>query len=265
MASALAQTVADLDIVIVGDGMPEAAAEVAREVAGLDERVRLVEHPKGPRHGEIYRHELLAETNARRVFYLSDDDLWLPEHVETLSELFDASGADFVCARGAARLGDGTWGLAHVDLAMPYHRDTMQAGYNRVGLCDAAHTLEAYRRLPHGWRPAPRGTPSDLYMWQQWLAEPWPSYATAAVPTVLHFPSHERRDTTPAERLRELAEHRAVLDDPAARARWLERLIADDFPRAAWLEAHWREQGEWLANREAALAWHVEQLARRQA
>lgn len=261
VASALGQTVADLEIVIIGDGMPPDAAAAARDVAASDPRVRLIEREKGPRHGEIYRHEVLAEAESRHVFYLSDDDLWLPEHVETLSGLLDEHGADFVTTRPAGRLGDGTWGLAHVDLGMRFHRDAMLGGHNRVGLSDAGHTLEAYRRLPHGWRTTPKGTYTDLHMWQQWLSEPWVRFVTSPIPTVLHFPSHERRDMTPEERLRELAEHRAVLDVPEARAAWLTRLIADDFPRATWLEAHVSEQAAWLANRESALAWHTEKLA----
>lgn len=260
VASALGQTVADLEIVIIGDGMPDAAAAVAREVAALDDRVQLLERPKGPRHGELYRHEALQAATGRHVFYLSDDDLWLPEHVETLSRLLDERGADFATTRPAGRLGDGTWGLANVDLAAQFHRDAMVAGHNRVGLSDAGHTLAAYRRLPHGWRTTPAGTHTDLHMWRQWIAEPWVRFVTAPAPTVLHFPSHERRDVSPADRLRELEEHRPVLVDPAARAAWLERLIADDHLRAAWLEAHSRGLEEWLENRQAALDWHVEHL-----
>jgi Glycosyl transferase family 2 len=261
VASVLGQTLADLEIVIIGDGMPPDAAAVAREVAALDERVRLVELPKGPRHGEIYRHEVLTTVESRHVFYLSDDDLWLPQHVEVLSGLLDVHGADFVTTRSAGRLGDGTWGLAHVDLAQRFHREAMLGGHNRIGLSDAGHTLAGYRRLPHGWRTTPKGTYTDLYMWQQWLGEPWARFVTAPLPTVLHFPSHERRDVSEADRLLELAEHRAVLTDPAARSAWLERLIADDFERAAWLEAHLKELEAWLADREAALLWHTEKLA----
>jgi GalNAc5-diNAcBac-PP-undecaprenol beta-1,3-glucosyltransferase len=259
--SALAQTVGDLEILIVGDGMPPEAAEVAREVAALDGRVRLLEHPKGPRHGETYRHAAVADARGRHVFYLSDDDLWLPDHVERLSGLLDAHDAHFVNTRSAARLGDGTWVLANVDLAMAFHRDAMRSHFNRVGLSDAGHTLAAYHRLPHGWRTTPDGTPTDLHMWRQWIEQPWVRFVSSPIPTALHFPSHERRDMPIGERLRELEEHRGVREDPVERLEWLTRVVADGFPRAAWLEAHWQEQGAWLEDREAALAWHVERLA----
>jgi GalNAc5-diNAcBac-PP-undecaprenol beta-1,3-glucosyltransferase len=261
VASALRQTVADLEIVIIGDGMPEDAAEVAREVAAQDSRVRLLELPKGPRLGEAYRHAVLGEARGRHVFYLSDDDLWFPEHVETLSRLIEENDAHFVHTLPVALLGDGTWSKSNVDLSLPFHRDAMLGGFNRVGLTSAGHTLAAYRRLPHGWRTSPQGTPTDLHMWQQWLREPWVRCASSPIPTALHFPSVDRRGATAEERLEELAAHQPVLTDAGARRDWLTRLIADDFPRAAWLEAQWKEQEAWLADREEALRWHQEQLA----
>lgn len=260
VASVLQQTIEDLELVIVGDGMPPEAAHIARGLAAQDERARLVERPKGPRHGEVYRHTVLAEARGRHVFYLSDDDLWIPDHIERLSGLLDATGADFAATRPAGRLGDGSWVLSNVDLSMPFHREAMLSGFNRIGLSDAGHTLAAYRRLPHGWRTTPRGTPTDLHMWQQWLSQPWARFASSTVPTVLHFPSHERRGWTVEERLSELDAHRQVLTDAAGQRDWLTQLIADGSRRAAWLEAHWQELEAWLQDRQAALDWHASKL-----
>lgn len=260
VASALGQTVDDLQVVIVGDGMPPAAAAVAREVAASDPRVSLRELEKGERHGEGHRHLVLGESEARHVFYLADDDLWFPEHVETLGALLDA-GADFVAGRQAALLRDGRWTLAAVDLRLEAHRELMRGDFNRVGLSDVAHSLEAYRRLPHGWRPAPRDVPTDLHMWRQWLDEPWVRYAAAPGPTGLHFPSPDRRGAGPEERAAELLRYMPVLTDPVARRDWLMQVVVDGFGRAAWLETHWRSLEGWLENREAALTWHAERLA----
>jgi GalNAc5-diNAcBac-PP-undecaprenol beta-1,3-glucosyltransferase len=258
--SALRQTVEDIEVVIVGDGMPDAAAIVAREVARCDERIRLLERPKGPRLGEGYRHAILDQVDSRFVFYLSDDDLWLPEHVATLVSLFETSSADFAHALPLARRGDGTWIKSNIDLGLEFHRRAMLGGFNRVGLTCAAHRLDSYRRLPHGWRTTPEGAHTDLHMWRQWLQEPWARFASSSRPTVLTFPSSVRQTWSLADRLQELEEHQPVLTDPSARCAWLSTVISDDFPRAAWLEAHWPETQDWLANREAALAWHRDQL-----
>ena len=41
-----------------------------------------------------------------------------------------------------------------------------------IGLTGVAHTMDAYRRLPHGWRTTPEGMPTDRWMWLQshWAA-----------------------------------------------------------------------------------------------
>jgi hypothetical protein len=143
---------------------------------------------------------------------------------------------------------------------MEAHRDLMLTGFNRVGLSSGAHTLEAYRRLPRGWHPAPAGMPTDLHFWQQWINEDWPRYAAAVRPTVLNFPSAQRRDVSEEDRARELDEFEPVLADPAARLAFLEQVIADDAPRAAWLEVHYRALERWLDANVEALEWHKSQL-----
>ena len=257
VGSALAQSVRDIEIFIIGDGMPAEATAAAREVAAQDERICLLERPKGERHGEAYRHEiLLSRAAGRYVFYLADDDMWLPEHVETLVGLLDEHEADFANALTVARLGDGAWAKRCIDLTIAHHREVMLGGSNLVGLTVVAHRLDSYRRLPRGWRPAPPGTPTDLHMWQQWLSEPWVRFVSSGAPTSMNFPSPERLGQTPEQRLEELEEHWPVLSDPAARAGWLQRVIADDFPRSAWLDSHWPQLESWLEEREEALSWH---------
>jgi GalNAc5-diNAcBac-PP-undecaprenol beta-1,3-glucosyltransferase len=262
VGSATHQTVHDLDIVIVGDGMTAETAEVARELAGSDHRVRVLEHPKGERHGEAYRDPILRTCRSQYVFYLSDDDLWFPEHVETLVTLLEDQDAHFVHTLPTSLLDEGQWAKANVDLAMEFHRKAMIGGFNRIGLSMVGHTLEAYRRLPVGWRTSPTGTPTDLHMWRQWLEQPWTRFASSRVPTVLNFPSPIRDDMGIVERASELEAHLPVLHDPAARRDWLVRLIADDFPRAAWLETHWQGLEETAKVREDALRWHQEELRR---
>src|SRR5262249_18307632 len=85
--SALAQSVEELELFIVGHGAPDVAREVVAELMAEDRRVRFFDNPKGPRHGEILRHAALAHARGRIVCYLSDDDLWLPDHLATMGRL----------------------------------------------------------------------------------------------------------------------------------------------------------------------------------
>ena len=85
--SALAQTVTELEVFVVGDGVPDETRELMAELAAADERVRFFDNPKGERHGEAHRHAALQEARGEIVCYLSDDDVWLPDHVEELQRL----------------------------------------------------------------------------------------------------------------------------------------------------------------------------------
>ena len=94
--SALRQTVADIELVIIGDGATEDTRAAAEALAASDPRVRFEAHPKSPGHGFLYRHEAVCQANAEAVFYLSDDDLWYPEHIEVVTELLRS--AEFAVA-----------------------------------------------------------------------------------------------------------------------------------------------------------------------
>jgi GalNAc5-diNAcBac-PP-undecaprenol beta-1,3-glucosyltransferase len=231
VASALAQTVTDIEIFIVGDGMPDAAREVARSVARLDPRIRLFENPKGPRHGEILRHEALRVAAGDIVCYLSDDDLWHPDHVEAMFDLL--KHCDFASA--LPLYVDPQQGLAAltVNLEHAYFRRLILAGTNRIPLSCGAHTLQMYRRLPHGWRTTPAGIPTDVYMWQQFLADPACRVRSTARATVLCFPAPTRKTMTTTERADELAEWSVRIAGAALAARALESVVRE----AARLEA----------------------------
>jgi len=200
--SALEQTVADIEVVIVGDGISEEGRDAAREMMRLDGRVRFLDAPKGKRHGEPTRHAILAEVETDFVCYLSDDDLLLPDHVAQIRHLLGS--ADFAHSLPCYVQVDGEIGVWNVDLNLDVYRDLLLFGHNRIPLSAAAHTCEAYRRLPHGWRTTPPGVPTDLFMWQQFLDVPGMRFASGTHPTVLHFPSPERRSWTVEARLDEL-------------------------------------------------------------
>jgi glycosyltransferase involved in cell wall biosynthesis len=216
VGSVLAQTVEDVEVFIIGDGVPAGARAVVRELTEGDRRVRFFDHPKGPRHGEVYRDRALAEARGRVVCYLSDDDLWAPDHVETmLGLLARADFAHTLCVGlGAAGELIGYW----LDLAHPAERAAVLTAEKGVSLGAMAHTLEMYRRLPFGWRTTPKGIPTDRYMQQQFLAEPSCRAASGTRPTMLHFESAPRAAWGAGERLAELERWRARLFDGGGRA-----------------------------------------------
>lgn len=225
VASALAQTHSELEVLIVGDGMPDDARAAAREVARSDERVRLLEFDKGPRHGEIHRHAALAEASGERIFYLADDDLWLPDHVETLLPLIDE--ADFVGGVAAIVYPDGSFAVLPHDLSRPEYRELLLDGRtNRLPLAATAHTLSAYRELTPGWRTTPDGTWTDLFFHQRFLGQDRCVAKSAEKPTCLCFVSPARTEMTVDQRVDELERWSARVADPTERRRLEAELAA---------------------------------------
>jgi glycosyl transferase family 2 len=221
--SALEQTVAEIEVVVIGDGVGEDTREVVGGLIREDPRVRFLDLPKGPNHGEVHRGTAIEETDAEIVCYLCDDDLLLPEHVESMAALLE--DADLAQSQNGYLDVDGAWHPLLADLASPQCREWhLRPDRNAVSLTGTAHTVAAYRRLPHGWRTTPPGRWPDHYMWQQFLGEPWVRAVTATRVTALQFPSHldGRADRPPEERRREVEAWRSSLADAEGRARFLQ-------------------------------------------
>ena len=148
------QTVEDLKIFVIGDGVPDETRELVAKIGKGDPRIRFFDNPKGPRNGEIHRAAALAEARGEIVCYQSDDDLWCPDQV---AELRDAADRRRLRAhRRACRsrpTGRSTPCLAALEPRML--RAFMLRGSNFVPLSAVGHTLAAYRALPFGWRTTP--------------------------------------------------------------------------------------------------------------
>jgi hypothetical protein len=228
VGSVLRQSVADLELFIVGDGAADASRAVIRQLRDRDPRIRFFDHPKNERRGELYRHAALAEASGRIVAYLCDRDIMLPWHLETLLELLTT--ADFGhTLRFYPTPDHGIIIPEAVDYRLRAHRQDGLQGWrqaNGIPLSLAGHTLEAYRRLPHGWRTTPEDVLTDFYMWQQFLADSRCRTASSHRATVLTFLTHDRQGWTSEDRARELASWQARMAEPGWHSRLLEQLVA---------------------------------------
>lgn len=216
--SALAQTVQDIEVFVVGDGVPDRTREVVAELVRRDERVRFFDNPKGPRHGEIHRHAALLEASGSVVLYLSDDDLWFPDHVQTMLQTLRENALDLVSAVCLKAYPDGRVMVRAHDVSR--YRTAFLRGDPVPGipLSCAGHTSAAYRALPYGWRTTPEGIATDRYMWQQFLAEPANRVGSATRLTVISLASDLRTAMTIEERLVEMTSWHERVRDPARRA-----------------------------------------------
>ena len=223
VGSVRAQTVEDIEILVVGDGVPDVTRDLMRDLCRLDERIRFFDNEKGPRLGETHRHAALAEAAGRIVCYLSDDDLWFPNHLEVMEELL--TEADFGHTLVTWFGPDGELFGAGVDLALDAVREQVLNGWGPIGLTVGGHTLEAYRKLPFGWRTTPTDTWTDLYMWQQFLSEPWCRARSSFRLTALHFPNPGRKLWTAEQRCGELEAFAKRLPDPSFQTEMEQRCL----------------------------------------
>jgi GalNAc5-diNAcBac-PP-undecaprenol beta-1,3-glucosyltransferase len=189
--SILEQTVSDFEIFVVADGAPKETHDLVKQMGAKDKRVRLFQYAKGERHGEAWRHEALKHADSEAVAYLSDDDFWFPDHLETLTNLLKK--ADFAHTRHAAISPE--FEIQHMgeQLTDPRVRERMlREKVNIFNFSVPGHRLDAYRRLPVGWSPAPRDLWTDLHMWRKWLAMDGVRYAASPLITTLHFSRGQR-------------------------------------------------------------------------
>ncbi|MBW4653572.1 MAG: glycosyltransferase [Kaiparowitsia implicata GSE-PSE-MK54-09C] len=204
IASVQQQTLSDFEVFVLGDGAPARTAEILAEISAADSRIHYLPQAKDKRHGEVYRDRLIRQLTSPYITYLADDDLWLPQHLETLVAALQH--AAFVQTLFLDVAVDGVpYNLLH-NLNSPLLRPQMQArvltggGY---GLSATGHSRQAYLDLPEGWTTTPVGYYTDIYMWAKFACA---GVAAASVlrPTAVHLGAPERQADPPAQRIAEL-------------------------------------------------------------
>ena len=225
IASAQQQSVEDIDIVVIGDGVGDDTRDAISPILAGDQRVRFVDLPKGARNGEQYRDAVIRKSAALIVTYLGDDDLFFPHHVETMTRCID--GVDFANPLPIFIRRDGRLDYLATNLADPmslaWHLDPVKRR-NSVSLTGATHTRRSYLALPHGWRPDPADRWSDHYMWEQYFQLYGFTARTALRATTAKFADSVRADMTPEERAAEVRAFAQLMAEPGFTATWNARI-----------------------------------------
>lgn len=217
--SARQQTVTDIEIVIVGDGVTSQVRAVVDELLPLDERIRFLDLPKAPGRGERNRHEGVLACRSDLVVYLADDDLLLPWHVENVAEAFRTH--DFVQSLNSYIDPSGELRLWPTDLADPAWRawHLQEPPRNRVSITGTAHSRALYATLEPGWCEPPKGSWADLTLWQQFFRRGDLNAVTLRDISVLQFPAPMRAGRSEEEVAAEYARWHQFVCSPDARAR----------------------------------------------
>ena len=234
--SALTQTVEELEVLVAAGVTGMARGDLA-DAVGNDPRVRFLAASAGPEPEEADRDVLLAEARGEIVCYLSEGDLWLPNHVETMRRLLRES--DLAHTLPVLVLPDRELATKAVDLSLPYYRRRLLAGEPDadVPLSCSAHTLALYRCLPPSRRAQPPAGPTARSPLHQLLARPECRVAGSAHPTALVFPSAPRSDWTVERRAAELDDWAARMADRELIYRVLDSVLRTRAARFAELHA----------------------------
>jgi hypothetical protein len=223
----LRQSEPELEVLLIGDGVTDAVRGVVDTLTAADERVRFLDFPKGPHHGERYRHDAIEAARSNAIFYLCDDDLLLPDHVSDLLALLDEH--TFVQSRNGWVTAAGGIRLYAADLADPatvalHLRDDLR--FNSISITGTAHRRDFYRMVDDRWDTTPDGQWPDHHQFRKLLRHPGFSGATSPRMTALQFPTTaDSRDTWSADqRLDELRPWHRLVTEPGAQD-MIDRLV----------------------------------------
>jgi hypothetical protein len=229
VGSALAQTVDDLEVIIIGDGVTPEVRQTARQLAADDPRVVFLDLPKGEHHGETHRDTAIRSAQSDAVLYLCDDDLLLPDHVADLLGLLD-NGHTFVQSLNgyidpAGEVHRYSGSLSDPEAIAWILRDDVR--YNFVSITGTAHSKAFYLDLGRPWSTTPPGEWPDHHQWRKMIGQPGFSGETSTRMTALQFPATqpERQGWDEERQLEELQTWAEFIRQPDAQDR-IDRQVA---------------------------------------
>lgn len=216
VGSVLNQTVKEIEIFIMGDGVDQPTREVIHEIMQKDKRIKFFDHPKDVRRGEIYRHEALTnEAKGEIVCYLTDRDLMLPDHVEKMyKNLRDYNFCSHNCI---SVLESGEMTFLYKKLFGSFPKNVNKnGGYKNVWfpLSTVGHSLAFYKELPFGWRTTPSYMATDVYMWHQFLCHDNFKLISTIDFTVMYFRRGNHPGWPAVKRAKELKQYFDEIQNP---------------------------------------------------
>jgi glycosyltransferase involved in cell wall biosynthesis len=194
VASVQQQYEQDLEVIIVGDGVTTEVREVALQIVKNDSRITFLDFPKGDHHGETYRDFAINESKSENIFYLCDDDLFLPSHVGNLLKLLETK--EFVQSRNGFIDLNRTIRFYPTDLSLSDHIKwhLKEPQRNSVSVTGTAHKRSTYLQLECGWEAPPPNEWTDHFLWKKFFRLPNLKASTHPDMTTIQLPTHTGRE-----------------------------------------------------------------------
>lgn len=162
--SVLAQTVADFELLIVGDGCTDGTAEVVASFLAVDPRIRWFDLPKAPSFGYANRNVALREARGEMIGFVAHDDIISADHFELLLAEFDHPEVHLVHG-GSAWIGsEGNIvpTVFHLDDAVMLG-EFLAKRWNRVPATAFVHRRVVFDRVGYWNETLPSGADMDFW------------------------------------------------------------------------------------------------------
>lgn len=202
IASVLAQTLEDLELIVVDDGSADESPAIAARHAARDPRVRLIRLARDPRTVSGARADNVGQRQARGAFVsrMDQDDLLAPERLAAQVALMRERDLD-VCGSQAEYCGAQAGAIWFPEDHAAIERELVF----RPAMIHASQTTRAAVRQAN---PLDETTPAEDYEWQTRMA-PSLRFGNAAE-TLVRYRVHPRQGSRRrrAQMLRDMARQR---------------------------------------------------------
>jgi len=197
IASVLAQTEPDFELIVAGDGCTDTTDEVVASFA--DPRVRWLPCSKAPGIGYAVRNAAIRATNGRYIAYLAHDDLWFPDHLERIGAMLDEPGAVFAMSRLLSIDLEGRLRPAAFNLSIASHAAGLWRGHSAITMSSVAHTRACLDQ--YGMWDESLAAGGDIELWHRILTGAGMHAARfVSEPTSIHFVASWRNTREQAAR-----------------------------------------------------------------
>jgi glycosyltransferase involved in cell wall biosynthesis len=155
--AALRQTIADVELIVVGDGCTDDTPDVVENIG--DPRVRWINRPVNAGDQSAPNNDGVRLARGTYLAFLNHDDLWWPDHLERSIERLERSGGDLALSFAAVVGADGALKAQPLSASGRYQRHLTHPASTWVMRREVADAVGP-------WRPASR-----LFTWpsQDWL------------------------------------------------------------------------------------------------
>ena len=103
--SVQAQTFQDWELIVIDDGSKDCTADILREIASVDNRIRFLQNEKN-RGASYTRNRAVELAKGEWIAFLDSDDLWMPEKLEKQLMLLNKYPDMVICYTASSFIDD---------------------------------------------------------------------------------------------------------------------------------------------------------------